>query len=249
MLAGAAGVLLVAVVALGWWLGRPSSARPIEDAIPFTSGASVAVDAPGAGTVAPGEVRSAPAPSSPGSTAIASGSGRSGSGPVAGSGAGLEASAGAGSPGATAPAQLVVHVAGAVQRPGIVDLSPGSRVTDAVQAAGGPLSGADVDQLNLAAPVADGMQIRVPLQGETVAPPSGPSAATGSAAEASRGPLNLNQATVDELEGLPGIGPALAAAVVAYRDRHGRFARVDGLLQVPGIGPAKLALLAPHVTV
>ncbi|MGF1596329.1 MAG: helix-hairpin-helix domain-containing protein [Acidimicrobiales bacterium] len=140
---------------------------------------------------------------------------------------------------------ILVHVAGSVAEPGIVTLPDGARVVDAVEAAGGPDADADLDQLNLAAPLVDGIQIRVPAEGEILAPtgpgPAGPLPPAG--------PLDLNTATAAQLDDLPGIGPTLAAAVVAWRDDHGRFASVDELLDVPGIGPAKLDALVDLVTV
>ena len=143
------------------------------------------------------------------------------------------------------PEVLIVHVAGAVAEPGIVELEPGSRVVDAIAAAGGPAGDADVHQLNLAAPVSDGLQIRVPVEGEVVQPPVG---VTVAAADGSGGLININQAPALELEALPGIGPALAAAIVEYRTEHGPFTTVAGLESVPGIGPAKLAALVEQVT-
>jgi competence protein ComEA len=146
---------------------------------------------------------------------------------------------------------LVVHVAGAVGAPGIQRLLAGSRVADAVAAAGGALPGADLGRVNLAAPLADGSQVYVPAVGETVpsvaAPPSG-SGRPGGAAGDAEAPVDLNAASEAELEDLPGIGPATAAAIVRYRAEH-RFATVDDLLAVPGIGPAKLEGLRERVRV
>ena len=139
-----------------------------------------------------------------------------------------------------------VHVAGAVVRPGLVTVGSGSRVADAVAAAGGPASDADVDRVNLAAPIADGDRIWIPHVGEIDVPSvvSGPGTSSGAA-----GPIDLNSATIEELETLPGVGPATATAIVAERDRIGRFATVDDLLDVPGIGPAKLEQLRDGVRV
>jgi competence protein ComEA len=137
---------------------------------------------------------------------------------------------------------LVVDVAGAVVRPGLVRLQPGARVADLVAAAGGPAPDADLDQVNLAARPADGDRVYVPRRGET--PP--PVASSG--APASRaGPVDLNSATVEQLDALPGVGPATAQAILEFRRRHGRFRSVQDLLQVSGIGPAKLATLRPLV--
>lgn len=152
------------------------------------------------------------------------------------------------SPAAAATAtsvDVVVHVAGAVVHPGIVKVPAGARMADALAAVGGPLPDADIDQVNLAAKVGDGDRVYVPRRGE--APPAGPTAAAGSSLKA--GPVDLNSAGPDQLDSLPGVGPATAKAIVDYRTRHGRFRSVDDLLAVPGIGPAKLATLKPLVRV
>lgn len=143
----------------------------------------------------------------------------------------------------TAPPPVVVHVAGAVRRPGVYELASGARVRDAIAAAGGAVPAGQPDRLNLAAPVIDGSQIRVPVEGEAVAPPAGSPAGPAS------GPIDLNRATQAELESLPGIGPATAAAIVAYRDEAGGFAQVADLLAVRGIGEAKLAAIEDLVVV
>ncbi|MFV0260727.1 MAG: helix-hairpin-helix domain-containing protein [Acidimicrobiales bacterium] len=151
------------------------------------------------------------------------------------------------------PEVLTVHMAGAVHRPGVVLLQPGSRVVDAIDAAGGATPEADLDLLNLAAPVADGIQIRVPVAGETVVGPAAPgSVPTGSepagASGADGAPVNLNTATAAELETLPGIGPTRAEEIIRWRDEHGPFRGADQLLDVPGIGPATLERLADRIT-
>lgn len=137
---------------------------------------------------------------------------------------------------------VVVHVAGAVRRPGVFELASDERVLDAIEAAGGPLDDADLNQLNLAAPLSDGVQIRVPFEGE-ILPASNPTSGGGI------GPVDLNRAGVSELEALPGVGPATAAAITSWRDDNGPFRSVDDLLSVPGIGPAKLAAIADLVVV
>jgi competence protein ComEA len=156
---------------------------------------------------------------------------------------------------AAPPEPVVVHVAGAVAAPGVYELASKMRVADAVEAAGGPLADGDLDALNLAATVADGQRIYVPRVGE-IDPASIPSggehgaAITGDTAPAaSTGPVDLNTATAADLETLPGVGPATAAAIVEDRARNGPFASVDELDRVPGIGPAKLATLRDRVTV
>lgn len=140
------------------------------------------------------------------------------------------------------PISVVVHVAGAVTRPGVHTLDAGARVVDAVAAAGGPLADAELDALNLAATVADGQRIYVPLVGEVVIGPD---------SVASVGPpvpVDVNRASVTELEALPGVGPAIAAEIVAERERRGPYTSVDDLLRVRGIGPAKLAALRDLAT-
>lgn len=146
------------------------------------------------------------------------------------------------------PATVVVHVAGAVLRPGLVTGQTGWRVNDAVSSAGGALPAADLDRLNLAAPIADGQRIFVPLVGE--AEPSVLTAGgAASAPGAVSGPVNLNTADSSALESLPGIGPATAATIINHRDEHGAFGDVDALVAVRGIGPATLDTLRDHVTV
>lgn len=148
--------------------------------------------------------------------------------------------------------RLVLDVVGAVRRPGVVRVDAGARVADAITAAGGATADADLVRLNLAAPVADGARIAVPAVG---APPppmdagavSGGAAASGGAPAA--GPVNVNSATADQLDALPGVGPATAAAIVREREQHGPFRSVDDLGRVRGIGPAKLAQLHDLVTV
>ena len=160
-------------------------------------------------------------------------------------------SAGAGS--------VVVHVTGAVIRPGVVTLGEGSRVNDAIGAAGGVSPDADTQQLNLARVLTDGEQIRVPRIGEVLpdpAPQPGAAVTPGTgtapgkpAAGSASGMVNINTASASDLEKLPGIGPALAQRIVEYRDSHGPFASVDALTDVPGIGKAKLEALREQATV
>jgi len=147
----------------------------------------------------------------------------------------------------TAPAALVVHVAGAVVAPGVYEVAGSARTADAVAAAGGASPDADVDALNLAAPLRDGERVYVPIVGEVVPPPVGASG-SGATGSVPAGPVDLNRATPAELDSLPGIGPATAAAIVAHRDANGPFATVDDLEQVRGIGPAKLDSIRPLVT-
>jgi competence protein ComEA len=143
-------------------------------------------------------------------------------------------------------ADVVVHVAGAVAAPGVYHLPGASRVVDAVGAAGGLRPDADTDGVNLAAPVQDGTRIYVPIRGQP--PPASVADAGQPAASTTPAPIDVNTATADELDELPGIGPSTAAAIVAYRDAHGAFATVDDLGEVRGIGPAKLDALRGLVT-
>jgi competence protein ComEA len=140
------------------------------------------------------------------------------------------------------PTEVVVAVAGKVARPGLVRLPAGSRVDDAVRAAGGVAAGADVGLLNLARRLVDGEQVLVGVD-----PPPGAAPATGPA-EAG-GPVDLNSATVADLDALPGIGPVLAQRIVDWRTEHGRFTSVEQLREVTGIGESKYADLAAEVTV
>ena len=149
---------------------------------------------------------------------------------------------------------LTVHAAGAVAHPGVYGVRTGARVADVVTVAGGPSGEADLDRLNLAAPVSDGERVWVPRRGEAgeepalSAGPGGGPAAGGSTGTAQ--PLvDINRASAQELDALPGVGPATAAAIVAWRQANGRFRSVAALLEVRGIGPAKFEVLRPLVRV
>lgn len=141
---------------------------------------------------------------------------------------------------ASAAAEVVVHVVGAVREPGLYRLTEGRRVADALELAGGPTRRADLSLVNLAAPVADGTQVVVPVRAEQGGAGGGASAA-GAAAAA--GPVHLNSATVEQLDALPGIGPVTAQKIVDWRQAHGAFTSVDDLDAVPGIGPARIEQL------
>jgi len=140
--------------------------------------------------------------------------------------------------------KLVVDAAGAVQAPGVYKLAPGSRVTDLIDAAGGPTDDADLDRINLAAPLADGARVYVPKVGEAT-----PADSAGTDAATPDQPLDLNSATLAQLDALPGVGPATAKAIIDERTKRGRFESVDDLLSVRGIGPAKLDAIRDLVTV
>jgi competence protein ComEA len=143
-----------------------------------------------------------------------------------------------------AAALIYVDVVGAVRRPGLYRLSRSARVADALARAGGPSRKAELELVNLAAPVADGEQVVVPRRGA-----AGAVAGGGGAVGAAGGPVHLNTATLEQLDALPGIGPVTAQKILDYRQQHGAFSSVDELDAVPGIGPARLdqlkGLVAP----
>ena len=137
---------------------------------------------------------------------------------------------------------------------GLYQIEAGARVGAAIALAGGPTPDAAIDALNLAAVVVDGSRIYVPRVGESIPPEAAPSGSTSSgssaAGAAASGPgiVDVNVATIDELDELPGVGPATATAIVTERERNGPFLDVDDLDRVPGIGPAKLEALRDLVT-
>lgn len=171
------------------------------------------------------------------------------------------------SPAAEPDHPVVVSVVGLVHTPGLVTLAPGARIADALQAAGGAVNGADTIGLNMARPLGDGEQIVVGLApapgqptalGSSVAsgstptskaPPPRPGSGSGSVKPKAGEAVNLNTATVQELDALPGVGPVTAAAIVAWRQANGRFTSVDQLADVEGIGPARLEKLRALVRV
>jgi len=153
-------------------------------------------------------------------------------------------------PTSAAPAVLTVSVVGQVAQPGLVEVPDGSRVADVLEAAGGALPGADTTGVNLARRVVDGEQVAVGV-------PPAPDALPGPAAPAGPGPqpggrggpVDLNRATLAELDTLPGVGPVTAQRIVEWRERHGRFTRVEQLREVEGIGERRFAQLRELVTV
>lgn len=176
--------------------------------------------------------------------------------------AGPRPSAGpAAGPPAGADRPVVVSVVGLVRTPGLVTLAPGARIADALQAAGGAVNGADTIGLNLARPVGDGEQVVVGLAPVPGQPPALRSSVASGAAPAPGAPVSgtpkpkagdavdLNTATVEQLDALPGVGPVTAAAIVAWRQANGKFTSVDQLADVEGIGPARLEKLRPLVRV
>jgi competence protein ComEA len=148
----------------------------------------------------------------------------------------------------TTQTMVVVHVAGAVRSPGLYRVPSGSRVADAIEVAGGVGADVDIDRVNLAAPVVDGARVFIARAGEPTPEMLG-SADDPASVGADVGPMDLNTATQQQLESLPGIGPSTAAAILEQRRRVGRFARVEDLLDVRGIGAAKLDQLRSHILV
>jgi competence protein ComEA len=215
------GVLAVAAGAWFWW--QAASGRP--EILPL-SGVSPGTTSPAAEEVIPGE---------------------DGGGSRAGPQPGTQENAPAGN--------VVVHVAGSVLQPGVVDLPVGSRVHEAIAAAGGAAPGADLNRLNLAVVVEDGQKIHVPQHGEALPAGSGaPGAPAGDPQDGSEGvaegsKINLNTAGVEELDGLPKVGPVLAQRIVDWRKEHGPFKAVEDLDAIDGVGPKMLETLLPLVTI
>jgi competence protein ComEA len=147
----------------------------------------------------------------------------------------------------------LVHVVGAVRRPGVYRLPAGARIQEAIRRAGGATSRADLQAINLAAKVADGQQVVVPRRASTAsggaaaAPAPGGAGATATA-PAPGTPLSLNTATAEQLDTLDGVGPVTAQKILEYRSTHGGFSSIDDLAQIPGIGPKRLESLRAQVT-
>ncbi len=175
------------------------------------------------------------------------------SGGLSGGSTGATGSTGSGTAraGAGLGGLVVVHVVGAVGHPGLVTLPAGSRVADAITAAGGATSEADLGAINVARLLVDGEQVRVPRPGEVITGVGGApgGASTGASGRAGAGLISLNSADVATLDTLPGVGPMLAQRIVDWRTAHGRFTSVDELGEVTGIGEKLLAQITPLVTV
>jgi competence protein ComEA len=233
---GGAALLAVAAV-VGWRMLAPP-ATPPEVSIPFTE---------------------QPASDSEGDGGPAGSTGKADAGTDAGSGAPTTTADAAGTrpPGDATAGELVVHVVGAVVAPGVQRLPAGSRVVDAVDAAGGAAPDADLGRVNLASPLSDGQQVYVLRVGEVPPVPApstgsgGPGGTVGSGAgdTAASEPINVNTAPAAELEELPGVGPTTAQAIIDHREQHGPFTSVDDLLDVRGIGEAKLEQIRDRATV
>jgi competence protein ComEA len=220
--------VLVGAVATAWWVSRADAgSQALPAAGPAPSPLVTAGAADPAGVVATTATAPASAPVSSG-----------------------QASAGAPVASESPPAAIVVDVAGKVRKPGIAKLPAGSRVVDALHAAGGVRRGVSLAALNLARVLTDGEQIVVGVR----APPGVSASAAGAAAPTAGSTgspvpmVNVNTAAQAELEELPGIGPVTARAILDYRTENGSFTAVDQLLEVSGIGDATLAKIAPYVT-
>lgn len=150
----------------------------------------------------------------------------------------------------TEAALIFVQVAGAVRRPGVYQVPADARAFQAVLQAGGFSEDADQEAVPLASRLSDGCRLYVPRKGENVSGPvlSGQPAATGGGSTATSGPVSLNSATAEQLDSLPGIGPALAQRIISFRETQGPFTSIDQLGDVPGIGPSKLEQLRSLVT-
>ena len=187
--------------------------------------------------------------------------GTDGGGDGPGAGGGADSNDGAGT-------RIIVHVAGAVASPGIVRLGAGARVFEAIEAAGGARKEAQLEALNLAAPLTDGQQVYVPTPDEAGPPPvpgagssgggggaggagtgGGGAGTGGGAADGPAGKININTATAEELAELPRVGPVLAGRIVEFREQHGPYGQPSDLDAVPGIGPVMLETLVELVTV
>jgi competence protein ComEA len=230
------------------WALRGRTALVAAAAVLTVAAGTALVAWPGGGAVEP-LTPASPAAAAPDPIAAAASAGApvdaappsSGAAPTVGDGA--------------APTGVVVHVVGQVVAPGLVTLPAGARVADAVDAAGGPTDEADLSALNLARTVVDGEQLRVPAPGEEVLPPpaaggtDGTSGASGGAAATGSAVVDLNSADEATLDTLPGIGPALAGRILAWREENGPFTSVDELDEVSGIGPAVLERLRDLVRV
>lgn len=225
----AASVATVVVCVGGWWLLR-NPAPPTEASLPRAANEAATESGVSASTAANSAGTPDDAPPADGGS--------------------IEDAAAVGDEGRST--SVVVHVAGAVVQPGVYELREGARARDALVAAGGPTDNADWNALNLAAPVADGSRLYVPAIGEELSGPfvSGgvPLGSPAEQAGSSGGPVDVNRASAEELDALPGVGPSTAAAIITERERNGPFLNVDDLERVPGIGPAKLDAIRDLVT-
>jgi competence protein ComEA len=220
-------VALLAAALTGWWVlgGRPHGAAITAQSSTSSAGAASAPSGGSAHRVA---------------ASATAASGAAGSGGTAGS---------AGTARASPVAALVVDVVGKVRHPGIWRLPAGSRVADALKAAGGALPGVDLAALNLARKITDGEQIAVAVPGASASTPVSAGVPGTDPGNTATTPVDLNAATAAQLDTLPGVGPVLAQNILTWRAAHGRFDSIDQLREVSGIGPSKFALLRPLVTI
>jgi competence protein ComEA len=239
---GLAVVLVLVVTVLGV---RALHAHAVGRPVPLAPAGQVAAVTPSAATTTGPLTSGSPTAGVSGATASEAAAAVPGTTPTAGA------------PG------VVVDVVGLVQHPGVVRLAAGARVEDAVDAAGGARHGADLAAINLARVLVDGEQVVVPRPGQAVpaagagaavagtagAPGSGASSGVGGSAAAPAGPVDLNTATEEQLDALPGVGPVLAGRILEWRAQHGRFSTVDELSEVSGIGDKVLENLRPLVRV
>lgn len=248
------GVLVVGAIVVGavlmtfgvvWgirsWSNR--SAPLIDDQLPLLVDPDPTVDPPEPATESSAVVDAAP-------QATGAAGEQSGTSEKSGTG---EQSRGGEQRGAEESSVVIVHVAGAVVEPGVVELAPGSRVYQAIEGAGGVVEDADLDRVNLAAVVIDGEQLHIPRIGQPLADEPVTPERTVLPDETSGGPevgsIDLNRASDVELQQLPGIGPTIARAIVELREMRGPYASVNELLLVDGIGEAKLEAIRPFVVV
>ncbi|WBQ03187.1 helix-hairpin-helix domain-containing protein [Kribbella sp. CA-293567] len=230
-------VVLAIILVVGLTWAAYSLLRTNPEPIPTTPGSLTT----GSPVATPTQVPATPGAATPG--AATPGTAISGTAlPTQGSSSGAPGS----------PTTVVVHVAGKVRRPGLVRTPTGSRVADVLEAAGGALPGVDLTSVNLARQVTDGEQIVVgmpalaPVGTPTAGKSTGP---VGTPGAPSATPVDLNTATLAQLDGLPGVGPVLAQRILDWRNEHGRFTSTDELQEVPGVGPKKFESLKPHVRV
>jgi competence protein ComEA len=145
-------------------------------------------------------------------------------------------------------APLVVQVVGAVPRPGVYEFPEGARIRDAIDAAGGLLTDAEVDALNLAEPLSDGQKLVIPVAGDAGGTPA-PTVPGPTATPSNLDLININEATLAQLDSLPGIGPTTAQKIIDYRTANGPFARIEDIMNVSGIGPSTFDKLKLLITV
>ncbi|MCX7977067.1 MAG: helix-hairpin-helix domain-containing protein [Bellilinea sp.] len=148
------------------------------------------------------------------------------------------------------PQYIAIHITGQVANPGVYHLPPNSRVEDAIRAAGGLSNQANLDQINLAARLNDGQKLYIPSNSEdSTITPSEPVSPSGDPTEMFPEIIDLNSATQQELESLPGIGPSKASEIIAYRQKVGRFVTIEEIQNVPGIGSVLFEKIRPYITV